>query len=81
MTSIRTLKQLGAELRRRRKSLGLTQDNISGQTGKRQATLSSLESVGHGTLETLFAVLSALNLELELRPRDKSNRKEIEDIF
>lgn len=81
MTSIRTLKQLGAELRRRRKSLGLTQNNISGQTGKRQATLSSLESVGHGTLETLFAVLSALNLELELRPRDKSNRKEIEDIF
>lgn len=79
--ALRTPKQLGSELRRSRKGKSLTQAELSGQIGKRQATISSLESVGNGTLETLFAVLSALDLELSIRPRSKSGRREIEDIF
>jgi HTH-type transcriptional regulator/antitoxin HipB len=77
----RTHKQLAAELRRYRKMHGLTQAQLSRLIDKRQATISHLESEGTGTLETLFAVLSALDLELTLRPRSKSERAKIEEIF
>jgi len=77
----RTQKQLGGELRRYRKKLGRTQAEISQLIGKRQATISNLESEGGGTLETLFAVLSALDLELAVRPRSKGERIKLGDIF
>jgi HTH-type transcriptional regulator/antitoxin HipB len=77
----RTPKQLGAELRRYRKKHRLTQDVLSRRIDKRQATISTLESAGSGTLDTLFAVLSALNLELVVRPRSKGESDKIGDIF
>jgi HTH-type transcriptional regulator/antitoxin HipB len=77
----RTQKQLGAELRRYRKKRDLSQSQLSLQIDKRQATISNLEAAGTGTLETLFAVLSALDLELALRPRSKSDRTKLGDIF
>ena len=77
----RTQKQLGAELRRYRKKRGLTQDGLSRLINKRQATISSLESAGSGTLETLYAVLSALDLELAIRPRSKGEHTKLGDIF
>jgi HTH-type transcriptional regulator/antitoxin HipB len=80
-TSTRTPTQFGAELRRYRKKRGLTQASLSRLIDKRQATISTLESEGSGTLETLFAVLSALGIELALRPRSKTERSKIGDIF
>jgi len=80
-TASRTHKQLGAELRRYRKKRDLTQEELSSSINKRQATISNLESEGKATLETLFAVLSALDLELALKPRSKSGRKKLGDIF
>lgn len=80
-TALRTQSQLGTELRRYRKRKNLTQDDLSRLISKRQATISSLESAGSGTLDTLFAVLSALNVELVLRPRTKGDRAKIGDIF
>ena len=77
----RTLKQLGAALRRHRKLSGLTQADLSNRINKRQATVSNLESAESGTLETLFAVLSALDLELVVQPRTKSEVKKLGDIF
>ncbi|KAK0332652.1 hypothetical protein LTR94_024015 [Friedmanniomyces endolithicus] len=41
----------------------MSQTDLAGQIGKRQATISNLES-GAGTLKTFFAVLAALELEL-----------------
>jgi len=79
--ALRTPKQLGAELRRYRKSRKLTQADLSRLSDRRQATISTLESAGGGTLETLFAVLSALDLELALRPRSKNERAKLGDIF
>jgi HTH-type transcriptional regulator/antitoxin HipB len=79
--ALRTQNQLGAELRRYRKKQNLTQDDLGRRTSKRQATISSLESAGSGTLETLYAVLSALDVELVLRPRSKSDRAKIGNIF
>jgi HTH-type transcriptional regulator / antitoxin HipB len=79
--AIRTPTQLGAELRRHRKQRKMTQDGLSRTTSKRQATISTLESAGSGTLETLFAVLSALDLEIAIRPRSKGDRAKLGDIF
>lgn len=77
----RTPKQLGTELRRYRKKSGLTQADLSNKIGKRQATISNLEVEGSGALETLFAVLSALDLELAVRPRSKGEGVKLGDIF
>ena len=78
----RTQAQLGAFLRRVRKAKGLTQAGLSDRISKRQATISNLESPeGGATLETLFSVLSALDLELVVRPRTKATHKQLEDLF
>ena len=77
----RTQKQLGNELRRQRKKRSLTQAELSRLIDKRQATISHLESEGSGSLDTFFAVLSALDIEIVLRPRSKSERAKIADIF
>ena len=78
----RTQRQLGAAIRRSRKQSGLTQAALGSRINKRQATISNLESADGGTtLETLFAVLSALDLELVVRPRSKGGSARLEDIF
>lgn len=77
----RTPRQLGAALRRYRKQCGLSQLDLGGQVNKRQATVSNLEAVGSGTLDTLFAVLAALDLELVVRSRSKTNPAALGDIF
>jgi len=80
-TPSRTLNQLGTELRRFRKKRDLTQLQLSTQINKRQATVSSLEASGSGTLDTLYAILSALDLELVIRPRSKNESRKLGDIF
>jgi HTH-type transcriptional regulator/antitoxin HipB len=77
----RTPKQLGGELRRYRKQRDMTQHRLGNLINKRQATISTLESAGSGTLETFFAVLSALDLEIAIRPRSKGDRAKLGDIF
>jgi HTH-type transcriptional regulator/antitoxin HipB len=77
----RTPQQLGAALRRYRKYRGMTQQQLGDRICKRQATISSLESATGGAIETLLAVLSALDLELVVRPRSKSDGADLEDIF
>lgn len=76
----RNEKQLGAALRRFRKAASRTQGDLAGDTGKRQATISTLEA-GTGTLETLFSVLSVLELELVVRPRRRTGDMDMGDLF
>ncbi|HEY4345660.1 MAG TPA: helix-turn-helix domain-containing protein [Parvibaculum sp.] len=79
---IRSPEQLGAALRRKRKQSRLSQGDLGGRVLLRQATISKLEDGSAGTkLGTLFDVLTALNLELVIRPRDKADPRSIEDIF
>ena len=73
--------QLAATLRRFRKKANLTQGGLGEATQMRQATISELESGSGGRLETLFAVLAALNLELVVRPRDAGDKIALEDLF
>lgn len=77
----RTPGQLGNLLRRARKGLGLSQAALGDKAGLRQETISLIETGNAATrLETLLAVLAALDLELRIGPRSRSIR-DIEDIF
>jgi HTH-type transcriptional regulator/antitoxin HipB len=78
----RTSPQIGVALRRQRKQLGLSQAALGQRINLRQATISSLESGDPGTkLGTLLDALSALDLELVIRPRTKGRAADIEDVF
>jgi HTH-type transcriptional regulator/antitoxin HipB len=78
----RTPKQVGDALRRRRRALGLTQLKLGQTTHNRQSTISSLEAGEAGTrLQTVFDALTALDLELVIRPRTKASTDKIEDLF
>jgi HTH-type transcriptional regulator/antitoxin HipB len=74
-----TPKQVGDALRRRRRSLGMTQRDIAGKTNLRQATISSVEAGESGTLRTFFDVLTALDMEVVVRQRTTGSTGEIED--
>jgi HTH-type transcriptional regulator/antitoxin HipB len=78
----RNEKQLGAILRRARGQAGLTQGELGERIHLRQATVSRLEAGEPAMrLRTLMAVLSALDLELVVRPRTKADPAEIETLF
>ncbi len=78
----RTPGQLGTLLRRRRRELGLTQEALASRIRLRQATVSALEnSAADSRLATVFATLSALDLELLVRPRSKGSARGIEELF
>ncbi|MGH7824410.1 MAG: helix-turn-helix domain-containing protein [Candidatus Binatia bacterium] len=78
---VRTSKQLGAVIRRRRRSAGLSQAELGAKTNLRQATISALEHGEAGTqLRTLIDVMTALGLEMVVRERSMAADK-IEDLF
>ena len=81
-TITRTAKQLGATLRRYRRQKALTQLSLGNLMHARQATVSKLESGEPGTqLGVLIDALTALDLELVVRPRTKASADDIEKLF
>jgi HTH-type transcriptional regulator/antitoxin HipB len=79
---VRTPAQLGAALRRRRRTLGLSQDQLAQRVSLRQGTISALETGAPGTkLQTVMDALSALGLEIVLRPRSSAATPDIEDLY
>lgn len=78
----RNPKQIGNLIRRTRKTLGLSQSQLGEKTGLRQETISLIETGNPAAkLETILAVLAALDLEFRIVPRSKGGAAEIEDIF
>ena len=77
----RTSKQIGAAVRRRRRTLKLNQSDLGAKADLRQATISALENGEPGTqLRTLIDAMAALGLEMVIRERSRAD-KDIEDIF
>ena len=77
----RTSKQIGAAVRRRRRTLKLSQSGLGAKADLRQATISALENGEPGTqLRTLIDAMAALGLEMVIRERSRAD-KDIEDIF
>jgi HTH-type transcriptional regulator / antitoxin HipB len=81
-TIARTTKQLGAAVRRTRRARKMTQNMLGQKMHARQATVSKLEAGEPATqLQTLMDALTALELELVIRPRTTVSTEEIEDLF
>jgi HTH-type transcriptional regulator/antitoxin HipB len=63
-------KQIGNLIRRERKRKALSQKELASRAGLRQASLSAIENGTPNTkLQTLLAVLSALELEFQISSR------------
>jgi HTH-type transcriptional regulator/antitoxin HipB len=78
---VRTSKQIGAAIRRCRRSASLSQAELAARTNLRQATISALEHGEPGTqLRTLIDVMTALGLEMVVRDRSKAATN-IEELF
>src|SRR5437667_8241453 len=81
-TIARTPQQLGAGIKRYRRQKNLTQGNLGEKMHARQATVSKLEAGLPATqLRILMDALTALDLELVIRPRTKVSAEAIEDLF
>lgn len=64
----RTSQQLGKILKACRKQQQLTQETVAARVGLRQSQISDIETRGADiTVDTLYRLISALNLELVLR--------------
>jgi HTH-type transcriptional regulator / antitoxin HipB len=76
----RSPKQLGTLIRRQRKRLALSQSELGERAGLRQETISLIETGNPASrLDTLLAVLAALDLELQIAAR--SQRRDVDDLI
>ena len=73
---IKTVNQLGQAVRARRTQLKLTQKKTGSTVGLLAKTISALElNPERSSISSLLKLLSALDLELVLRPKDSSSEK------
>lgn len=73
---------LGVVLRTIRKQKGFSQKDAGHAVGMGQHTISKIEKGNPGTgLGTLFRLLSALDLELVVQPRQKSSMNSQGDLW
>jgi HTH-type transcriptional regulator/antitoxin HipB len=71
----RDSKQIGNIIRRARKQWALSQKELGARTGLRQETISLIENGNPAArIETLLAVLAALDLEFQIAVRSKGVR-------
>ncbi|WP_102224767.1 helix-turn-helix domain-containing protein [Acidimangrovimonas sediminis] len=78
----RTTTDIGNILRAARRAGGLTQAELADRAGLWQRTVSTIETGASGArLDTLFDLLAALDLELQVVPRSKMKPGDLEDIF
>ncbi|MFN4281611.1 MAG: helix-turn-helix transcriptional regulator [Alphaproteobacteria bacterium] len=78
----RTPKQIGNLIRRARKKRGWSQTELGAKAGLRQETISLIENGNPASkLETIFAVLAALDQEFRVAPRSKGQASDLESIF
>lgn len=69
---IHSAKELALAVASRRKKLGLSQKEVGDLVGLLQKTLSAFETKPESSkLETLFHILSAVQLEIQLIPKEE----------
>ena len=78
----RSPQEVGHAIREARKAKKLTQKELAIRSGVWQETISKIENGLSGTkLETIFDLLSALELEVTIDDRSKGSSASLEDIF
>jgi HTH-type transcriptional regulator/antitoxin HipB len=81
-TIARSVKDIANIIQRHRKQRKFTQADLGERMRVRQATVSNLESGEDAIrLKTLMDALSALDLELLIRPRTVKSVKDIGELF
>ncbi|MDX8512548.1 helix-turn-helix domain-containing protein [Mesorhizobium captivum] len=74
--------QIGNVIQRERKRRGWNQTQLADKAGLRQETISLIETGNPATrIETILAVLVALDLELRIAARSAAKTSDIEDLF
>ncbi|MBZ9905618.1 helix-turn-helix domain-containing protein [Mesorhizobium sp. B2-3-14] len=82
MVLARTPEQIGNAIRRARKQKGLSQAALGDRAGMRQPSVSIIESGNPAArLDSVLALLAALDLEFQVAPRSKRSSSEIEDLL
>ncbi len=75
--TITSAQGLAQTLQNQRKSKQLSQQQVAELAGVKQSTISAFENAPDGSkLETLFKLLAAMNLELEVRARNAPTIKQ-----
>lgn len=77
---VRTPAQLGHAIQRFRSLRGMSQAELGEGASLRQSTISDLEN-GKGRIKTLIEALSALELELIVRPKKRATELDIEELI
>ena len=78
----RTPQDMGHAIRQMRKARGMTQQQLAVRSGLWQETISKIEtSQSTATLEALFDLCAALDLELVLTERSKGSTAAFEELF
>ena len=78
---VRTRRDIGHAIQRARRHRKLTQVALAATSGVWQPTISKIENGGDAKLETIFALLAALDLELTVDDRGKGFADTMEEIF
>ena len=82
MILARTPEQIGNAIRRARKQKGLNQAQLGAHAGMRQPALSLIESGNPAArMDSVLALLAALDLELQIAPRSKRSNADLEDLL
>ncbi len=82
ITLARTPRDIGHAIRAARKARNLTQKDLALRSGVWQETISKIENgVSSTRLDTIFDILAALDMEVQLQERTKGSARDIEDIF
>ena len=78
----RTPKQIGTIIQRARKQRNWTQSDLAERAGLRQGTISVIEKGDKpAKLDSILAVLAALDLEFRVGERAKGTGQDIEELF
>ena len=78
----RTPKQIGTIIQRARKQRDWTQSDLAERAGLRQGTISVIEKGDKpAKLDSILAVLAALDLEFRVGERSKGAGRDIEELF
>ncbi|QTD57291.1 helix-turn-helix domain-containing protein [Parasphingorhabdus cellanae] len=78
----RSPKQLGVAIQQQRFKRAMSQSELAKLTGTSQKTISKVENGNPATkIETVFALMAALDMQMTLLSRSKTASKNIGDIF
>lgn len=78
----RTQKQIGTIIQRARKKRNWTQTDLAKRSGLRQGTISLIETGDKpAKLDSILAVMAALDLEFTIGSRSKGTASDIEELF